>query len=88
MHVCVDYMYFYVEVGDIETLYHDIWRNDITILLYTYHDIFSVSMILIKLRVIILNKEIPYVDDFYLKFKSKYGPLLGRDFMNNLMISM
>ena len=27
-----------------------------------------------------LNKEIPNVDDLYLKLKSKYGPLVGYKF--------
>ena len=54
-------------------LYHDILRKNIAILLYItiflyFHDS--------KVHVIILNKEIPHMDDFYLKLKSKYGPLV------------
>ena len=41
-----------------------------------YHDIFCIF----KLRVIMLNKEIPNVDGLYLKLKSKYGLLLGYKF--------
>ena len=58
-------------------LYHDILRKKIAILLYItiflyFHDS--------KVHVIILNKEIPNMDNFYLKLKSKYGPLLEYKF--------
>ena len=46
--------------------------------------LFSISMILSYVHVIILNKDIPNVDDFYLKLKSKYGTLLGYRFHQKL----
>ena len=51
-------------MGDIKILYHDIEKKhcDITI----YGNIFSIS-INSKLCAIIMNKEIPNVDDVYLK---------------------
>ena len=45
-----------------------------------------------KVHVIIMNKEIPNMVDFYLKLKSKYGPLVEYKFYQKfddiLLISM
>ena len=56
------------------------WEKIIAIFNFLYIILFSISMILSYVHVIILNKDIPNVDDFYLKLKSKYGTLLGYRF--------
>ena len=57
-------------------LYHDILRKNIVILHIQQYFLYSMRL-KYMLHCIIFNKEIPNINDLYLKIKSKNGPLVG-----------